>query len=750
MTTDGETTPPPVPHSSRDDRPQCSRSGPPAGAELAAAERETQLKLALEATGLSLWTADGTTGTVTCSPAPVWACPAPQNVLDVARLIDTVVHPDDRPQLHRALVDVTHRPDGPDDAPPDVDLEFRVVPSDGPPRWILARGTATPGSGGARRLTGILLDITDRALARTEHHRLLQAERRASRRAAALQRVAAALSEAATTEQVAAVMVEESLRSLGVGAARIELRRADPVTGEPKSRATDVVRSAGAAQLLSGLPPLGADPAEGPAGTGAPQVDSSGGRTRVSLVLADRGRHRGRWTVAWLDDTGHRDDDTGHRCDDTDDTRQPGGEPPSPLWSAREWTSDDGLDLLRTLARECGQAMDRAELYEQQRDIATVLQRTLLPSVLPEVDGAAIAARYQPGGRGVDVGGDWYDVISLPEGRTGLVIGDVEGHSAAAAAVMGQVRNALRAYAVEGSPPAIVMERVNRLLARLRVRQLVSCCYLEFAPDQGTATVVLAGHPPPLMISPEGRSDFVRADPNLMLGVHDGTRYVDTTVLLDPGACLLLYTDGLVEAVSRSLPDGLAALRSWTSGWDVDEPPDELVERLVRTARDGLPVLDDVAVLALAYRPRRLVGGHLRRTVGRTLPLDPTSASAARRFVTDVLGQWHLDAVVHQATLMASELVTNSVLHTSGELELTLSADEERLHVEVLDHSERLPTLQTPDVEAPGGRGLLIIEALADRWGVDPRGTGKAVWFEILLAADGLVAAADGDVTAAT
>jgi anti-sigma regulatory factor (Ser/Thr protein kinase) len=150
-------------------------------------------------------------------------------------------------------------------------------------------------------------------------------------------------------------------------------------------------------------------------------------------------------------------------------------------------------------------------------------------------------------------------------------------------------------------------------------------------------------------------------------------------------------------------------------------------------------VQDDVAVLALSYRPTARVGLHRTRTVRRTFPLDPTSASAARLFVTDVLGQWGLESVVHQVTLMASELVTNSVLHTSGELELALGADHERLHVEVVDHSERMPELQSPDVEAPGGRGLLIIEALADRWGVDVRGTGKAVWFEVLVTANSRV-----------
>jgi len=203
-------------------------------------------------------------------------------------------------------------------------------------------------------------------------------------------------------------------------------------------------------------------------------------------------------------------------------------------------------------------------------------------------------------------------------------------------------------------------------------------------------------------------------------------------VLLDPGACLLLYTDGLVETVSRSLTAGLEALRGWARGWQPEDSPDDLVETLIRRAREGRPVMDDVAVLALRYTPvHRMLGP--TRSVRRTFPLDPASASAARRFVTDVLTQWGYPGLSHQVTLMASELVTNSVLHTSGELELGLLLDRDRVRVEVVDRSERLPALQTPDDEAPGGRGLLIISALAHTWGVEGRGDGKAVWFEVLL-----------------
>lgn len=641
-------------------------------------ERTASLDLVLETTDLAVWTWDIREDRLSLTAPSAWAGQvAGGDDLPLSAWIDLRIHPGDREPVHRAVAALR--------AGTAMDVGFRLADTGGTPRWLLARGATTAEGGTPIRASGVLVDVTQHAKACLEHTRLLREERRARRRAAALQRVATAVSDAVTAEQVAAVTVEESLRSLGADAARVELWGTD--RGGGTLRSTGVVRrTAGPAHLL-----------EGP--TGPP--DPSSGLTRRTLPLGGRGPRRGEWTLAWADPPG--------------------------------WPDPDDAEVLRTLATECTRAVERAELYDQQRAIATVLQSALLPPVPRSVRGAGIAARHQPGEQGLDVGGDWYDIIDLSESRTGLVIGDVEGHNAASAAVMGQVRNALRAYSVEGSPPALVMGRVNRLLARSKINQLISCCYLEFDPSEGTATVVLAGHPPPLLIGPGGGAEFVPARPNLMLGVDDTTHFVEITVLLDPESCLLLYTDGLIETVDRSLPDGLTALRRWAGGRDADESLDEFVERLIRLARDGQQIVDDIALLALQYHPT----GHLRtsrlRSVRRSFPLDATSASAARGFVNDILDQWRLGDVAPPVTLMTSELVANSVQHTTGRLEVALQVDDDRLRVEVVDRCEQLPTVRAPEPDGLTGRGLFIIEVLAHRWGADSRPTGKAVWFEVLL-----------------
>ena len=239
------------------------------------------------------------------------------------------------------------------------------------------------------------------------------------------------------------------------------------------------------------------------------------------------------------------------------------------LGTASRFTAND-LRLLETLATQVSTSLENGRLArtltetaqraDRERSNALVLQRSILPPPLPQVPGASVAVRYVPGTAGLEVGGDWYDVLPLPSGDVGLVIGDVLGHDLHAAARMGQARSALRAYAAEGHPPAALMERLNRLLIQTDPAFLGTCCYVQFSARRNSVHLVTAGHPPPLLIAPDGAARQVEVEPGLLLGVDDAATYIPTVVALPPGAVLALYTDGLVESRSESLDVGLARL----------------------------------------------------------------------------------------------------------------------------------------------------------------------------------------------
>ena len=228
------------------------------------------------------------------------------------------------------------------------------------------------------------------------------------------------------------------------------------------------------------------------------------------------------------------------------------------------------LRLLETLASQLTVSLEKGRLArtltetarraEIDRQNALILQRGILPPPRPQVPGAHITVRYAPGAAGMEVGGDWYDVIPLPDGDVGVAIGDVVGHDLEAAARMGQARSALRAYATEGHPPAAVMERLNDLLIQTDPEFLGTCSYLQFSPRRKVACAVSAGHPPPLVIPPRGRVECAELDPNVPLGVSGGRRYRESSVPMPRGTTLVLYTDGLVESRTMALDEGIARL----------------------------------------------------------------------------------------------------------------------------------------------------------------------------------------------
>ncbi|MGW7262187.1 SpoIIE family protein phosphatase [Streptomyces sp. NPDC054842] len=255
--------------------------------------------------------------------------------------------------------------------------------------------------------------------------------------------------------------------------------------------------------------------------------------------------------------------------------------------------------VLVSLAGLVGQALDRARLYDANYDVAHRLQSALLPHTLPDVPGLKVAARYLPAARGLDIGGDFYDLIRLDERTAAATIGDVQGHDVDAAALMGQVRTAVHAHATVGAPPDHVLAAANRLLTDLDPGLFTSCAYVHLDLGRRRACVAVAGHPPPLLRHPGGRTELLRVPPGLLLGIDPAARYPTREFAMPPGCVLALYTDGLVEAPGVDLDDATTALAALLAGTDPTDL-DAMADTLIRHApAPG----DDIALLLLSPQP---------------------------------------------------------------------------------------------------------------------------------------------------
>ncbi|MFI9611286.1 SpoIIE family protein phosphatase [Streptomyces sp. NPDC052023] len=265
---------------------------------------------------------------------------------------------------------------------------------------------------------------------------------------------------------------------------------------------------------------------------------------------------------------------------------------------SRPFTAEERA-VLTSLAGLIAQALDRARLYDAKNRLAHSLQAGLLPHTLPRMPGLDVAARYLPAGHGMGIGGDFYDLIRLDDTTAAAAIGDVQGHNVQAAALMGQVRTAVHATA--GSSPGEVLARTNRLLTDLDPGLFTSCLYVHLDLARHHACLATAGHPPPLLRHPGGRTEVLRLPPGLLLGIDATATYPATEITLPPGAVLVLYTDGLVEVPGVDLDevvDDLAG-RLARAG---DQPVEALADTLVRDARECAHRIDDVALLVIHPR----------------------------------------------------------------------------------------------------------------------------------------------------
>jgi len=256
------------------------------------------------------------------------------------------------------------------------------------------------------------------------------------------------------------------------------------------------------------------------------------------------------------------------------------------------------------IGRQAATMAAQTRLLAMEREIIEALQRHLLPARLPELPGLELAAQYLPAEDSGKVGGDWYDVLTLPEARVGLVMGDVAGKGILAAAVMGQVRSALRAFATEGHPPAVVLDRLQRLM---EPDGMVTAVYVTVDLDRWTLHYANAGHLPPMLVRPDGTVQPLPGG-QIPLGGRLTRAYQTEAADLAPGGTLVLYTDGLVEARGSSLDDRLTLLEeTLASAADGRASADAILARVLETLLGGRAARDDVALLVARVPPLEVV-----------------------------------------------------------------------------------------------------------------------------------------------
>ncbi|WEP00876.1 SpoIIE family protein phosphatase (plasmid) [Streptomyces sp. FXJ1.172] len=386
--------------------------------------------------------------------------------------------------------------------------------------------------------------------------------------------------------------------------------------------------------------------------------------------------------------------------------------------------------VLTMMAGLLGSAVQRIRLSAARRSLAEGMQRRLLPAALAEVPRLTTTARYRPARSGSEAGGDWYDVITMPDGRVLLAVGDVEGHTMESALVMGQLRTAVAAYATEGHAPAAVLERTDRLLARLGTGLLATCCVMAVDTETGLAEVALAGHPAPLARLPDGTVRPLRAPANVPLGLHVRTPYRSQEHTLTPGSVLALCSAGPHGTDHDDVRARLA-----TGGRRADTDLEHLADRLLQ---DTPGRRDDAALLLARYEGAddgtapRTARFHVERR-------DLRAVGQARRFVHERLCDWGLADLSDDLVLITSELVTNALVHAGSDVDLRLRAFGDRVRLEVRD-SDSAPPVPTAysltdegSATAEHGRGLFLVDALAQTWNTAASGRGKSVWLELAV-----------------
>ncbi|MGW1787085.1 SpoIIE family protein phosphatase, partial [Streptomyces sp. NPDC002143] len=399
---------------------------------------------------------------------------------------------------------------------------------------------------------------------------------------------------------------------------------------------------------------------------------------------------------------------------------------------------DDDLLLAEEITARAAVCVDNARRYTRERNTSITLQRSLLPQRAPRESAVEVASRYLPTGSRAGVGGDWFDVIPLSGARVALVVGDVVGHGIQASATMGRLRTAVRTLADVDLPPDELLTHLDDLVLRLdRAEDSedddarpasdgdvgATCLYAVYDPIARTCTMARAGHPPPALVHPDGTVVFadLPAGPPLGLG---GLPFESAVLELPEGSLIALYTDGLVETAERDIEVGSDLLRSALH--DPNQPLEQTCDTILQRLLPERPT-DDVALLIA--RTRTLAPSQVATW---ELPSDPAVVATARKEAMTRLADWGLDEVEFVTELVVSELVTNAIRYGAAPIQLRLIRDR-TLICEVSDASNTAPHLRRARVYDEGGRGLLLVAQLTDRWGTRHTTYGKTIWAELRL-----------------
>jgi serine phosphatase RsbU (regulator of sigma subunit)/anti-sigma regulatory factor (Ser/Thr protein kinase) len=384
----------------------------------------------------------------------------------------------------------------------------------------------------------------------------------------------------------------------------------------------------------------------------------------------------------------------------------------------RRFGADD-LSILRLAADRVALAIDHARVYEREHRIAETLQRSLLPERLPDLPGLKVAARYLPAADEAEVGGDWYDVLSVPGGGVGLVMGDVAGKGLAAASMVGRLRSALRAYAMEGHAPARVLEQLNRLIwTEAETSQMATLIYVVVDAAEGEVRWVNAGHPPALLLDGDDRARYLEGGSSVPLGVLPFPDFEEVAVRMDPGGTVVLYTDGLVERPGEHIDQGLTRLADAVR--EAPSDPEQLCDHVLRelVPHGGTP--DDVALLTLRAIP---MTDRFRAEFPATPEALASMRGVLRRWLRHVGGD---EQEIAEIVTACGEAATNAIEHAGAgggaPFEVNGRLEPEGVQITVRDHGVwRAPR------SGDQGRGLSLMRALMDSVEVTPTPEGTTV-----------------------